>query len=134
MRLDAIQDLLDLIVSYDRSPFGDGADRAWFAALDGVDYNDARQAVIEHYTSLGARDSRGDVRRVLPADVKSRALAIRDTRLRATARARAELPAAPRGLAARSPEAAAELRASLARAAAAGERFRAQLRGQSVAA
>jgi hypothetical protein len=134
MRLDAIQDLLDLIVSYDRSPFGDRADQAWAAALDGVEYPDARQAVIEHYTSLGARDSRGEVRRVLPADVKSRALAIRDNRLRATARTRAELPAAPRGLAARSPEAAAELRAALQRASAAGERYRARLHGQSVAA
>jgi hypothetical protein len=93
MKHELVKELLDLIVSFDRSPFPDGAVDAWFLALDGVDYRDARQAVMEHYGSLGARDKTGAVRRIVPADVRSRAAALREARERELNRHRPTLPA-----------------------------------------
>lgn len=93
MKIELVEHLLDLIVSFDRSPFPDGAVDAWFLALDGVDYRDARQAVLDHYGSLGARDKTGAVRRVVPSDVKSRAGALRDIRERELLRSAPRLPA-----------------------------------------
>ena len=92
MKIELVEHLLDLIVSFDRSPFPDGAVDAWFLALDGVDYRDARQAVLDHYGALGARDKTGAVRRCIPADIKSRAGALRDIRQRELNRAAPRLP------------------------------------------
>ena len=93
MNITLVREILDLIVSYDRSPFPDGAVRAWLPVLDDIDYEDARQAVIEHYTSLGARDGRGEVRRIVPADVRARAAATREARERVLGMSRPKLPA-----------------------------------------
>jgi len=134
MRHELVEELLKLIVSFDRSPFPDGAVDAWFLALDGVDYRDAHQAVLDHYGALGARDKHGAVRRCIPADIRTRSAALREQRERALLR---QLPAAPapaRGVAARSEATTALLRANLAKASAHGERVRATLRGERVAA
>lgn len=93
MKIELVEHLLDLIVSFDRSPFPDGAVDAWFLALDGVDYRDARQAVMDHYGALGARDKNGAVRRCIPADIKARAGALRDVRERELIRNAPKLPA-----------------------------------------
>lgn len=93
MKHELVKELLDLIVNFDRSPFPDGAVDAWFLALDGVDYRDARQAVLDHYGALGARDKNGAVRRIVPADIRSRAAALRDARERELNRHRPKLPA-----------------------------------------
>lgn len=87
MRLDLVQELLTVISELDRTPFPEGAALSWMAILDGIDFEDARQAVLEHYGSLGARDAGGQVRRILPADVRHRARAIKEARDRATRRA-----------------------------------------------
>lgn len=93
MRIDLVKALLDLMVSYDRTPFPANAVEAWLPVLDNIDYADAAQAVNEHYTSLGARDSQGQTRRILPADVKQRATAIREARERKLGMLRPKLPA-----------------------------------------
>ena len=93
MNIELVSDLLDLITAYDRTPFPDGAVRAWLPVLDRIDYRDAVQAVHDHYTTLGARDSQGQVRRILPADVKARASALREARERELNRHRPKLPA-----------------------------------------
>lgn len=93
MNITLVREILDLIVSYDRSPFPDGAVKAWLPVLEDIDYEDARQAVIEHYTSLGARDGKGDVRRILPGDLRSRSAAIREARERMLGMSRPKLPA-----------------------------------------
>lgn len=87
MRLSLVQDLLQLITELDRAPFPEGAAVSWLPIMDGIDYNDARQAVLEHYASSTARDSRGRERRILPVDVRSRAIAIAENRMRAARRA-----------------------------------------------
>jgi hypothetical protein len=87
MRLDLVQELLQTITALDRTPFPDGADMQWFQIMDGVDFADARQAIMEHYGSSSARDSRGKVRQILPHDVRSRARALAEHRLRAARRA-----------------------------------------------
>jgi hypothetical protein len=92
MKIELVEHLLDLIVSFDRSPFPHAAVDAWFLALDGVDYRDARQAVLDHYGALGARDSTGAVRRCIPADIRARAGAIRDNRMRELNRNAPKLP------------------------------------------
>lgn len=92
MKIELVEALLDLIVSFDRSPFPDGAADAWFLALDGVDYRDARQAVMDHYGSYGARGKDGAVRRCVPADIKARASYHRDNRMREMNRNAQRLP------------------------------------------
>jgi len=92
MRHELVEDLLKLIVSFDRSPFPDGAVDAWFLALDGVDYRDAQQAVMDHYGALGARDKTGAVRRCIPHDIKSQAAKLRDARIRELNRSAPRLP------------------------------------------
>lgn len=87
MRLDLVQELLQLITSLDRTPFPEGADLQWFEVMEGIDYADARQAVIEHYGSSSARDGRGRARQILPHDVRSRARALAEQRQRAARRA-----------------------------------------------
>ncbi len=93
MKIELVRDLLDLMVSYDRTPFPPAAVRAWLPVLEDIDYADAVQAVNEHYTSLGARDGQGQTRRILPADVKHRATAIREARERKLGMARSHLRA-----------------------------------------
>lgn len=95
MRLEQVREILDMVVSYDRTPFPEPstAVAAWYPVLNGIEFRDAEQAVIEHYSTLGARDSRGEVRRALPVDIKNRAVAIRDARERELNRARPKLPA-----------------------------------------
>lgn len=92
MKIELVEHLLELIVSFDRSPFPDNAADAWFLALDGVEFRDARQAVMDHYGALGARDKTGAVRRIVPADIRSRAGALRDIRERELSRHRPRLP------------------------------------------
>jgi len=92
MRLDLVAELLRTIAELDRTSFPEGAALSWQPIMDGIDYADALQAVREHYASLGARDSSGNVRRVIPVDVRSRAKAIAEIRERAARRA---LPQAP---------------------------------------
>jgi hypothetical protein len=92
MRLDLVSELLRTIAELDRAVFPEGAALSWQPIMDGIDYADALQAVREHYSSLGSRDASGNVRRVIPADVRSRARAIAESRLRAAQRA---LPVAP---------------------------------------
>lgn len=93
MRFDLVQELLTLISELDRSPFPEGAALSWHALLDDIDFADAKQAVLEHYGSYGARDSSGQVRRIIPADVRTKARGIKEARDRAVRRA---LPAGPR--------------------------------------
>lgn len=120
MRFDQVKELLTMISDIDRRPFPDGAAATWYEILHNVHFVDARQAVHEHYTSTGARDSQGNPRPVLPVDVRSRGKAIAEARARAELRK--ALPAArPRlGSTGRPAEVEAELaraRAAIARAA-----------------
>jgi hypothetical protein len=93
MKMHEVETLLAEIQSIDRKPFPDGAAGTWFSILDGIEYTDARQAVHDHYTSFGARDSRGDARPILPVDIRSRAHALAELRERSS---RPALPA-PKG-------------------------------------
>jgi hypothetical protein len=127
MRFDLVQDLLTVISELDRSPFPEGAAKSWMTILDGIDYADARQAVLEHYASASSRDGSGNVRRVLPADVRTGAHRIAEQRERALRRA---LPAAPRprlGSTGRPAAVLAELAAARQRAEAATRKHREKL-------
>lgn len=122
MRLDLVSELLRTIAELDRAAFPEGAALSWQPIMDGIDFADALQAVREHYTSLGSRDASGNVRRVIPADVRSRAKAIAENRQRALRRA---LPQAPPHLPEdRSPEALAAVQAARERVAEAERRYR----------
>jgi hypothetical protein len=118
MRIEMIEQLLDLIVSFDRTPFPDGAADGWFLALQGVEYRDARQAVMDHYGALGARDKSGAVRKCIPADIKARASALRDIRMREVNRNAPKLPGPRVGSTGRPAAVEAELAAARARVAA----------------
>lgn len=97
MRHDQLEQLLNLIVAYDRKPFPDGATEAWLPLLHQVTYTDAEQAVHRYYGSPTARDDRGNLRQILPGDVRAGARYIRAGRERSLA-ARTALPAAPERL------------------------------------
>lgn len=125
MRYEEIRDLLQLIVSMDRSPFPDNAARGWYEVLADVDFDDARQAVVDHYGSFGSRYSRGDIRRIVPADVKGRAAAIREARSRERTRNAPRLPAGPTGVPAQSPRSRALLAEARRKAAEASARIHA---------
>jgi hypothetical protein len=127
MRLDLVQELLQLITAYDRSPFPDGADLQWLPIMDGVDYADARQAIMEHYGSSAARDGRGRVRQVLPHDVRSRAKALQEHRLRVARRALTAGDGVRRGSTDRPAEVEALLSSARLRAAEATARHRAKV-------
>jgi hypothetical protein len=88
VKLTEVEHLLATITSLDRQPFPDGAAGEWYRILGELEYRDALQAVVEHYGSGSGRL----VSRIMPADVRSRALAIAEARARAARRA---LPAAP---------------------------------------
>lgn len=93
MRHDQLEQLLTLIVSYDRKPFPDGATEAWLPLMHQVTYADAEQAVHRYYGSPTARDDRGNIRQILPSDIRTGARYIRESRERsATQRG---LPAPP---------------------------------------
>lgn len=87
MRLDLVQELLNLIGDLERTAPPEGAAVSWLPILDGVDFEDARQAILAHYGSSAARDRKGEMRRILPHDVRSGALYFRDRRLLAARRA-----------------------------------------------
>jgi hypothetical protein len=114
MKPHEVEELLRTIQSIDRRPFPPNAPATWYEMLRNVDYNDAKQAVHEHYTSLGARDSKGDARPILPVDIKSRGAAIADARARAAARTALPGPRERRGSVGRPPQVEQEL--ALARA------------------
>lgn len=81
MNLAETAQLLTYIASMDRIPFPRGAETAWLDLLLDVEGRDARQAAQEHF----ARSDRS--RRLEPGDVRTRALAIREARLRSERRA-----------------------------------------------
>jgi hypothetical protein len=86
MKFGQVEELLGVIFAIDRKPFPPGAAGTWFEILQTIGYDDAKQAVHEHYTSTGARDHSGNARPVLPVDVRSRATAISENRFRAAQR------------------------------------------------
>jgi hypothetical protein len=104
MKFDQAKELLTLISSIDRKPFPEGAAGTWYEILQHVDFGDAKQAIHEHYTSLGARDSQGNARPVLPVDIRSRATAIAEARARAARRTALPSPYIRRGSVGRPPE------------------------------
>src|ERR687898_1080146 len=81
MNLAETAQLLTYIASMDRVPFPRGAEVAWHDLLQDVTVADAYQAAREHF----ARTDR--TKRLEPGDVRTRALAIRDSRLRSERRA-----------------------------------------------
>jgi hypothetical protein len=97
MKFDQAKELLTLISSIDRKPFPEGAAATWYEMLRTIDFEDAKRAIHEHYTSLGARDGSGNARSVLPADVKHRAKAIAEARARAAMRHALPAPTVRRG-------------------------------------
>jgi hypothetical protein len=87
MRLELVQELLQLISDLERAATPEGAAVSWLPIMDGVDFQDARAAILDHYGSSAARDRQGQARRILPHDVRSGALYHRDRRLLAARRA-----------------------------------------------
>lgn len=87
MRLDEVQELLQVISELDRMPFPDGAAVSWQKVMEGISGADAEAVVHEWYGSSLARDRQGQVRRILPADVRSGAIRRMEERLRAARRA-----------------------------------------------
>ena len=79
---DETVDLLTVAAAFDQRTVGEGDAAAWHAVLGDLNFADAKQAVLGHYT-----DTR---ERVMPADIRSRVLAIRHRRLQDT-----EIPAEP---------------------------------------
>jgi hypothetical protein len=117
MKPHEVEELLLTIQSIDRKPFPPNAPMTWYEILRDVAYIDAKQAVHEHYTSLGARDGRGDVRPILPVDIRSRASALAEHRARSMARNALPGPRERRGSIGRPAEVEAELAAARARVA-----------------
>lgn len=68
-------DLLALAAAYDQRTVGTSDALAWGAALEHIDFHDARQAVIEHY--------RRTDKRLTPADVTTGVRRIRNQRIQA---------------------------------------------------
>ena len=97
MKLHEVEGLLELIQSIDRKPFPLNAATAWLPILGDIAYRDAEQAVNDHYRSYGARDRHGEVRPILPADIRGRAHAVAEARARASARTALPGPRERRG-------------------------------------
>lgn len=97
MRHDQLEQLLTLIVSYDRKPFPNGATEAWLRLLHDVEYADAERVVNNFYNGPTARDDRGHLRQILPSDVRSGVRYLRDQRLRSAARHAITSPPPRRG-------------------------------------
>lgn len=100
MKLDEVKELLQLITTYDRRPFTPAAVDTWYTELRKVAYEDAEAAVRTIFRTNG-HDDRGNVRTLLPADVRRPALAIAESRYRAEAmranRKQLEAPQVRRG-------------------------------------
>lgn len=85
MKVHEVPTLLDRISGYDGRNFAPAAGEAWFQILGAFPLADCLRAVDEHYAINGDR--------VMPADVRTRCITLRD--LRAAAEQRA-LPAPAR--------------------------------------
>jgi hypothetical protein len=109
MKLNEVTALLELIQSIDRKPFPANAAPAWLPILHGIEYRDAEQAVNDHYRSYNARDGKGDLRPILPVDIRTRASALKEHRQRAEARHALPGPKPRVGSVGRPPEVEAEL-------------------------
>lgn len=125
MRHDQLEQLLTLIVSYDRKPFPDGATEAWLPLMHQVVYADAEAAVHRYYGSPNCRDDRGYLRQILPGDIRAGARYIRASRERTESHGRS-LPVSPVrvGSTGRPQRVEAMLAAARQKAAAAAERYR----------
>lgn len=86
MKMHEVPTLLDRISGYDGRNFAPRAGEAWFQILGAYPLDDCLRAVDEHYAINGDR--------VMPADVRTRCITLRD--LRAAGERRAlPAPAAP---------------------------------------
>lgn len=132
MRLDLVQELLQLIAELDRQPFPEGAAVSWMPIMDGLDFEDARHTIMEWYGSSLARDRKGELRRILPADVRSGALRRAEDRARASRRGLPRAPEPP--LAERSLAVQAEVAKAREIVAAASARHRAEVERAKAAA
>jgi len=83
---DEIIDLLTCAAAYDRRTAGDADVDAWLAAIGDLDFQDARQAVIAHYTESSDW--------LMPVHIKRRVAAMRARRVTDT-----RMPAPPPELA-----------------------------------
>lgn len=70
---DQIIDLLTCAAAYDRRTVGDADVDAWLAAIGDLDFQDARAAVIAHYTESSDW--------LMPVHIKRRVTAMRSRRL-----------------------------------------------------
>lgn len=75
-------DLLTVAAAFDQRTVGEGDAMAWYAVVGDLDFDDARQAVVGHYTD--------STDRIMPAHVRTRVKAARRDRL-----AREIVPAPP---------------------------------------
>lgn len=82
MSPDETIDLLTVAAAFDQRTVGEGDAMAWYAVVGDLDFADAKQAVIGHYTDT--------TERIMPAHVRTRVRAIRKDRL-----AREIVPAPP---------------------------------------
>jgi hypothetical protein len=122
VKFTEVESLLKLITTYDRRPFLPGAAEVWFAELARVEYEDAAEAVRTIFRTNG-HDDRGNVRTLLPADVRRPAQAIAETRYRRMARAVIEAPKTRLGSTGRPAAVERMLADARAKAAAAAERY-----------
>lgn len=122
MRIAEVKELLQLITTYDRRPFSDGAVTTWHTELRAVEFEDAAEAVKMVFRTNG-HDDRGNVRTLLPADVRRPAQAIAESRYRRLARAAIEAPKVRVGSTGRPAAVEAMLAEARRKAAAAAERF-----------
>lgn len=115
--------LLDLISTYDRRPFPPGAADLWLTELRAVSFEDAAEAVRTIFR-INGHDERGNVRTLLPADVRRPAEAIGETRRRKAAQAAIAAPQVRRGSTGRPAAVEAELAKARAKAEAAAAKYR----------
>ena len=73
MTPDETVDLLTVAAAFDQRTVGEGDAMAWYAVVGDLDFADARQAVIGHYTDTTDR--------IMPAHVRQRVKALRRDRL-----------------------------------------------------
>lgn len=125
MNIDETEKLLLLIEGYDRSSFKPAAIGLWSLAMGDVVYQDAVDAVHQIFRIAG-HDREGDIRKLLPADVKRPALAIGEARRRKSDQAAiaAAEPAKGVGSTGRSAKVEALLAEARAKAEAAAQRYR----------
>jgi hypothetical protein len=122
MKYSEVEELLKLISTYDRRPFPAGAAELWLAELARVEYGDAAEAVRTIFRTNG-HDERGNVRTLLPADVRRPAQAIAESRYRRLAREAIEAPQVRRGSTGRPAAVEAALAAARERAARAAAKY-----------